>query len=227
MKASKYEIRGRRASGALFARSMKEYTLPMENTQNKFSMLIPLIAIIIAVVGAYAYMTSDERNGIEKYEDKEVGIRFKFPAEWKVYKNRVGNIYYLFKESEGEVKDIAAEVLDKNRTNIVVELGSLSFNEDSVKQLLNPSEFEVRPMNGLSVMRFVSTGFEVVSTSTKPYLTYALSSPFEGKRSIWVTLHPYNAASTTEIAAAEQIVNTFDITKRDPAKTQTASSTTP
>jgi hypothetical protein len=198
----------------------------MENTQNKFKLFVPIVVFALLAFGAYTYYTSDERKGIETYADQEVGIRFKHPVEWKVYKNKVGNIYYLFKESEGEVADIAEEVLDKGRTNIVVEVGNEQFTEEMVRQIINPSEFEIREMNQLQVMRFVSTGFEVVSTSTKPYLTYALSSPFEGKRSIWITLHPYTATSTTEIAAAELVANTFDITKRDLAQPKSPTATT-
>ncbi len=204
----------------------------MENTQKKTTILIPLIALIILALVAYSYFTSDSKRGLETYTDTEFGIRFKHPVEWKVYKNNVGSIYYLFKESEGEVLDIPTEVLDKGRTNIVVEVGGGEFTEEMVRQIINPSEFEYRKMNGLNVMRFVSTGFEVVSTTTKPYLTYALSSPFEGKKSIWITLHPFIAASSTsDVAAAEMVVGTFDITKRkiekpDAATTTTSSNTT-
>jgi hypothetical protein len=199
----------------------------MENTQKKFSLLIPLIVLILVAVGAYSYFTSDAKKGLETYADTELGIRFKHPVEWKVYKNNVGNIYYLFKESEGEVTDIPMEVLDKARTNIVVEVGGGEFTEEMVRQIINPSEFEYREMNGLNIMRFISTGFEVVSTTTKPYLTYALSSPFEGKKSIWITLHPFIAASSTaEVAVAEMIVDTFDITKQESIKSPSTEATT-
>lgn len=201
----------------------------MENTQNKFKIIVPFIAFAVLAFGIYAYLTSDARKGIETYADPEVGIRFKHPAEWKAYKNKVGNVYYLFKESEGEVEDIAVEVIDKGRTNIVVEVGSDVFTEQMVRELINPSEFEYREMNRLTAMRFISTGFEVVSSTTKPYLTYAISSPFEGKKSIWVTLHPYMATSSApEVAAAEMVVNTFDITKRtveQPKATSTRAAT--
>ncbi len=201
----------------------------MENTQNKFKIIVPFIAFAVLAFGIYAYLTSDARKGIETYADPEVGIRFKYPAEWKAYKSEIGNIYYLFKKSEGEVEDISAEVIGKGRTNIVIEVGSEEFTEDMIKGLINPSEFEYREMNQLTAMRFLSTGYEVISTTTKPYLTYALSSPFEGKKSIWVTLHPYIATSSApEVTAVEMVVNTFDITKRtiaEPAGTSTPAAT--
>ncbi len=200
----------------------------MEKTQNKFNILITCIILLVVAIGTYSYFTSDAKKGLETYADTEFGIKFKHPIEWKVYKNKVGNIYYLFKESEGDVLDIPTEVLDKGRTNIVVEVGGGEFTEEMVRQIINPSEFENREMNGLNVMRFVSTGFEVVSTTTKPYLTYALSSPFEGKKSIWITLHPYIAASSTaEVTTAEIIVNTFDITERASAKPAFIATSTP